>query len=142
MTDITTITALLSGIKTATDIAKIIKDTNQSYESVELKLQVVQLMDALIESKLAAIEIKEEIIEKENEIKLLKEALLIRRSVVKHGDAYFEKTESGEPTGDPYCLNCWEVDGQLVHIVSHIGGTYCPKCGKIFSKISPIQNKQ
>ena len=138
MTDITTISALLTSIKTATDIAKIIKDTNHSYEMVDLKLQIVQLMDALLESKTVAMEIKEEIQEKEIEIKRLKEALQKREEVVKHGDAYFKKSDSGKPIGDPFCLYCWEVEGQLVHLSNHIGGTYCTKCGKLYPKIKPI----
>ena len=50
--DMTAITAVLGSIKTATEIAKYIKDSNVSFEKAETKLRLAELIGALADAKL------------------------------------------------------------------------------------------
>ena len=50
MADIATIAAALGSLKTATDIAKLIKDSGSSLEQAEVKLQIAELISSLAEA--------------------------------------------------------------------------------------------
>lgn len=72
MPDIATISAFLGSIKTATDIAKAIKNADSSLEKAELKLKIAELMESLADVKIQAAEIRELVQEKDEEIKHLR----------------------------------------------------------------------
>ncbi|TXI83481.1 MAG: hypothetical protein E6Q40_10930 [Cupriavidus sp.] len=54
MHGITTITALLGGVKTATDIARGIKDSGVTLEAAEMKFKLAELISALAGVKMEA----------------------------------------------------------------------------------------
>ena len=59
MADITTINAVLTSIKTASDLAKIIKDSNKTLEQAEIKYKLAELISALADAKMEIAEVRE-----------------------------------------------------------------------------------
>jgi hypothetical protein len=130
--DITAIGAVLTTLKTATDIAKFIRESDVSLERAELKLKVADLVGALADVKLELAELQETFEAKERRITELEEAFQAKDSLVRHYDAYYRVDASGQPAGVPYCLRCWENDHkqrQLVHDAKEYRIRICTNCG-------------
>ncbi len=131
MTDIGSIGAALTSIKTAIDIASALKKADVSLQQAELKLQIAELISALADAKINMVEIQEVIYEKNSEITRLKEALTTKEKLVRNKNAYYISDENNKPTGSPYCSHCWEVDNKPIHLhqsPSSSGKTVCPAC--------------
>lgn len=130
MTDIATISAFLSSIKTATEIAKAIKDADISIEKAESKLKMAELISSLADAKIHAAEIQGLLQEKNKKITELENAFEIKSKLIRHEEAYYEVDDNGAPIGDPYCSHCWEVNHKAVHL--HYGllrrHRICPAC--------------
>ena len=106
---IASIVAALGGIKTATDIAKLIKDAGRSLESADHKLQIAELVSALADAKIALVEVQ---------------------------DTLYEKDENGEAIGSPYCSLCLEKHNLTVHINQNPKDrrySVCPWCKSTFA---------
>ena len=135
MPDIASINAVLTSIKTATDIAKWFRETDLSLEKAEAKLKLAELMSSLADAKVSMAETQALLEKKDREIKALQEALEVKKKLVRYRDSYYESDESRNPTGDPYCSKCWEVDHKLVHINQHPqnrANSVCPACKNIY----------
>lgn len=132
MPDIAAIGAVLNSLKTATDIAKFIRESDLSLERAELKLKVADLVGALADVKLELVELQEEFAAKEQRIKDLEDAFQAKNSLVRRYDAYYRADADGNPIGVPYCLRCWETDHkqrQLVHDAKEYRARICTSCG-------------
>lgn len=116
MVDVASVVTALQGIRTATDIVQHIRSVDHSLAAAEQKLALADLVSALADAKIALSDVQEELHAKDQEISKLKDSLLLRKELVRFGDAYFDKTEDGFPIGDPYCSHCFEVKGIGVHI--------------------------
>lgn len=135
MPDVTAIAAALSGIKTATEIAKVLRGTGRSLEKAEMKLKMAELMSSLADTKMALVDIQDLAHEKDAEIERLEEGMRLKDVLIRHSDAYYEKDQEGSPTGDPYCSRCYEVDHIAVHINQDPKDrrrSICPKCKNSF----------
>lgn len=133
---VTSIVAALGGIKTATDIAKLIKDAGLSLESADHKLQIAELVGALADAKIALVEVQDTLREKDEKIESLNQALKTKLSLIRHRDSYYEKDENGEAIGSPYCSLCLEKHNLAVHInqePNHRNTSVCPSCKSIFA---------
>jgi hypothetical protein len=129
MPDISTIATFLGSLKTATELAKSIKGANLSLEKAETKLEMAELISALADARIQAAEIQELLIEKENKIAGLKKAFELKSQLIRHGDAYYEISETREPKGDPFCSHCWEVNFTTIHLHYGLQGRkICPFC--------------
>lgn len=128
--DIATITAAMTGIKLATEIASNIRQGSVELEKAELKLSLAEIIGNLADAKIAIVNIQEELHENEEEIKRLKVALRTRENVTRVGDAYYMTDNNANPYGTPYCLNCWENESKLCSLVedSMRNDRKCPKC--------------
>ena len=73
MTDLAGVSLVLSSIKAATDIARLLKDTNLSLEKAEAKLKLAELVGALADAKIQIAEVQDILLEKEAKIKKLEE---------------------------------------------------------------------
>jgi hypothetical protein len=82
MPDITTISAILGSIKTATDIAKAIKNADISLEKAELKLKIAELTESLADIKIKAVEIRDLIEKKDLEISILRKQLEPQKIII------------------------------------------------------------
>jgi hypothetical protein len=141
MPDIAAIGAILNGVKTAIDIAKAIKDADVSLEKAEMKLQVAELISALADAKIGAAEILALIEAKDAEISELQESLKIKETFIRFHDAYYVEGKNKEPSGDPYCSHCWEVDNKPVHLHRHTAREkMCPRCRTIYESRRAPEN--
>lgn len=113
MVDITSVGAALTSIKTATDLAKLIKNSDLSLENAEVKLQMAELIGALAEAKIELADLQDEMKAKEDKIKQLEESFLLKEQVVRYRDAFYKIGDDGNAIGEPFCLNCWAVSQKL-----------------------------
>lgn len=128
MPDILAINATITAIKHSIDIAKAIKDADSTLEKAELKLKIAELIESLADAKVSVTELQEIIQEKDKRIKELESSLENKPNLVRHWGKYFETDENGNPTGDPYCSNCWDSNSKLIHL-NRIGSIYtCGTC--------------
>lgn len=132
MPDISAITAVLGSLKTATEIAKFIRESDVSIERAELKLKVADLIGALADVKLELVELQDTFASKDKKIKDLETAFENRDLLVRNYDAYYKADSGGNATGAPYCLRCWESDHKqrvLVHDFKEYRIRLCTSCG-------------
>jgi hypothetical protein len=132
MPDMATITAVLGNLKTATDIARFIRESDASIERAEVKLKIADLISALADVKIELVALQEAFTEKERRLKELEEAFQEKGRMVRRYDAYYQADEEGEPAGVPFCLRCWENDHkrrQLVHDAKEYRLRVCTGCG-------------
>lgn len=129
--DIPTITAALSGIKAATDIAKVLKDSIFSLEKAEMKLQVASLVEALADAKLNIVDIRALLDDKDREIALLKKS----RQMVFDGDVYWSPNDEGGQEG-PFCPYCHDTKQLFVRLHKDGPGWWCYGCKSHFGESS------
>jgi hypothetical protein len=144
MADLATIGAFLTSVKTATEIAKAIKDLDATVEKAELKLKLADLLGSLADAKISASELQELLHEKQKEIDRLNEVLTLRGQVIKDGDAYFLKGADGQPSGEPFCVHCWESRKALFHLVHGTGPVWlCTHCkSTVFNYAVDLQHQR
>lgn len=127
MADLTTINAVLSSIKSATDIAKIIRESEKNLEQAERKSQLADLMSALADAKIEAAAIQDELLKKDSLIKELQEALKLKGQI-KWSPPYYYVEENG-----PYCQNCYDQSEKLIRLQNTDKGRWvCFACDKIY----------
>jgi hypothetical protein len=132
MTDIAAIGAIVSSLKTATDIAKFLRESDFSLERAELKLKLAELVGALADAKLEMASIQELVSERDERIKELEEAFESKDQLVRNRDAYYTTDSKGDPVGTPLCLRCWDVDHKQYHLHHDAKDRFvmvCPACG-------------
>lgn len=135
MPDITTITAAIQSLRTASELVAALRTADAAFEKAGLKFQVANLIEALADTRMRLSEIQDLLAAKDQELSALRDALSIKASVVRRGNAYYETDERGEPKGSPFCPRCWEVDHRLLHLVRvpKDGATKtCPECKRLF----------
>lgn len=127
--EISAITAALSGIKNATDIAKLIKNSGASLEAAEIKLKLADLIEALAEAKIELANVREIVATKEDEIKALKTQLSVQGKVVWEEPYYFVVGNEGGKDG-PYCQKCYDSEKKLIRLQSPSQNGYweCHEC--------------
>jgi len=136
MPDFATISAILSSVKTATEIAKFIRDGDISIERAELKLKIADLIIALADVKSELVELQETFSEKERKIKDLEAAFEAKDTLIRFNDAYYKKDDAGKAIGSPFCLRCWEnehLQRQLVTAAKDYRTRVCTSCGHQYS---------
>ncbi len=111
MADITTIGTIFSSVKTATEIAKLIKDSTNSLEEAEIKLKMAELISALADVKIELSNVQVEQRNKETEIIQLKEQLQKREKMSFDGKIYWVKNDK-----TPFCTVCFEKDSKYHHL--------------------------
>ncbi len=123
------ITAALAGVKHASDIAKLIKNSEVSLEAAEIKLKLADLIDSLADAKVEIAKFKEIISEKESEIQRLEEQLKQKGNVLWEKPYYFLLKDNGEKDG-PYCQKCYDSERKLIRLQSPGKNGYwqCHEC--------------
>jgi len=95
---------------------------------------MADLIGSLADTRSAAADLQDLLQEKQKEIDRLNEALRLKAEVIKSGDAYFLKDTNGKPSGEPFCVHCWDVKKELFHLSHNSGGEWiCPHCKNTFS---------
>lgn len=123
------ITAALAGVKHASDIAKLIKNSDVSLEAAEVKLKLADLIDNLADAKVEIAKFKEILSERDAEIQRLKKQIEKDGNMVYEAPYYFLVKENGEKDG-PYCQRCYDSDEKLIRLQSPCKDGYwrCNKC--------------
>jgi hypothetical protein len=131
MADLALISGALTSLKTATEIAKLLRESNFSLEKAELKLKVADLISALADVKIELVDLQDTLIEKDKQIVALEAAFEIKDTLIRKGDTYYKLDEQGQKIGGPYCPRCWENDHknrQLVHNPKNVRSWICATC--------------
>nr|WP_319396320.1 hypothetical protein [uncultured Desulfobacter sp.] len=111
MPDISLIASALTSIKTATDFARLIKESSTTLKDAEVKLQLAGLISALADTKVSIADIKTELIDKNAEIDDLKKQLEMKAKFVFKKPFYFQEGDQY-----PFCPKCWEDRGKGIHM--------------------------
>lgn len=114
MVEISTISAALGSIKTAAEIARLIKDTGASLEQAEIKLRIADLISSLADAKIELAEIQVYLQEKDTIIDELKKQLKLQKSVVWEKPYYF--VMDGEQKDGPFCHSIADKDQKLIRL--------------------------
>ena len=125
--DISSVTAVLSSIKTATDIARLIKDSDLSLEKAETKLRLADLIGALADAKLEVVEVQQTLAEAEARVQELEAQFAVRAKVHWREPSDWLETET-EPDG-PFCQKCYDTERTLVRLQGDGDGWFeCKSC--------------
>lgn len=128
-----TVSALFTSIKAATDIAKFIKDSNSTLKDAEANLKLAELISAIADVKINAAELREQLAEKNEKILALEKMASIKSELIFEEPAYYKiKDEHRESA---FCQPCYDKDEKLIHLQIHgvdKGAFKCHSCGKTF----------
>jgi hypothetical protein len=126
--DIATVATALTSIKTAFEIAKIIRDSKGSLKEAEINNKIADLLNALADAKSQVADIKTEILNREEKIKELEDQLRDKSKMVFFERAYF--IIDGEKKEGPYCQQCWDSLHKKIRLqpTGSVGGWYCFTC--------------
>jgi|TARA_R100000005_G_C4963989_1_gene179560 hypothetical protein len=136
MADFVSISSALTSIKTASDIVKMIRESDASLEKAEMKLQLAELMESLADTKMNLSTIQDELKGRDERIAELEVALELKGEIVRDNEVYYMTNDEGEPTGDPLCPNCIEVNSKYVHLVQNVrprNQSRCPNCESMYN---------
>jgi len=127
MIDMSSISAVLTSIKAATDIAKLIKDSVVSLEKAELKLKLAELISALADTKIQVAEIQQTLIDKDAEFRAAKEQLEVKEKRIWEKPYYW--LNDGDKKDGPYCQRCYDDEHKLIRLQGNGQGVwYCYVC--------------
>ncbi len=140
MPDIGALTAVITSIKAATDLAKIINGADLSLEKAEMKLKIADLITALADAQIALSEVQDTIKQRDDKIKELEEAFELKNKLIRIRDAYYEIDEAGKPFGPPYCSHCWEGSKKTIHLYFKPHKGICPHCKTEYSHNNTPRN--
>ena len=127
MTDINSISAALTSISAATEIAKLISSSNASLAKSEQKMKLAELIGSLADTKIQLAEVQQEIIERDQTIKQLEEKLNTRENLIWEAPYYWIMKNSKKD--GPYCQKCQDSDDKLIRLQAHENGYWdCKSC--------------
>ena len=127
--DIAAVGSLLSSLKTATDIAKFIRESDISLEKAEAKLKLAELVSALADAKLEAAEIQQAILERDESIRQLKAAAQLKAEMQWRQPCYY--LSNAEGVEEAYCQHCYDSGGKLARLHTDGAGYFhCTVCNR------------
>jgi ribosomal protein L37AE/L43A len=130
--DLTSITTVLGSIKTATEIAKLIKDSDLSLEKAETKLKLAELISALADAKIEVTDIQHVLIEKDQQIRVLEERFSVKQKLKWVEPNYW--VVDGEQKDGPYCQHCYDKNKELIRLQGNGEGYWeCKACKNIYT---------
>ena len=125
--DLTAVTAVLGNIKTATEIAKLIKDSGVSLDKAETKLKLAELIEALADAKLDVVNLQEKLSSAEGRIKELESDLQVQGAIRWKEPLYWLDGQAG--TDGPFCQHCYDSGRKLIRLQGNGEGWYeCKLC--------------
>ncbi|MBO1924723.1 hypothetical protein [Thiomicrorhabdus sp. 6S3-12] len=126
--DITaTISTALGSIKTATDIAKVLKESDSSLEKAELKLKLAEIISALADVKMEMSDIQQLVHSKDDEINALKKALSTEENLSWEHPYYWHIADNGKE--GPFCQQCYDKNKELIRLQGNGEGYWeCKTC--------------
>jgi hypothetical protein len=132
MPDITSISAILSSIKAASDIAKLLKEADLSLEKAELRLKLADLISALADARIEIADVQEMLNHKESHIRELEQALKTQKSLTYEEPCYW--LIEGNLREGPFCQNCYDKDRKLIRLQGYDNGYFdCKACNNNYT---------
>ncbi len=132
MTDIASISSILGCVKTATEIAKLLKDSDLSLEKAEMKLKLADLISALADARIETAEIQSLIAAKDERIAELLAAIETKHNI-KYEKPYYWLGEGQERDG-PFCQRCFDNGGKLIRLQDYENGYWdCKVCKNTYT---------
>ena len=133
MFDIGSVSAAIGSVKTAIDIAKVLKDNSDIYENAEVKLQLANLISALADAKMEIAEVQELLINSEKEKKELQDQIALKESLLFEPPYYWRILENDDREG-PYCQVCYDKEKKLIRLQDEKQGQWrCLSCKEFFT---------
>lgn len=130
MADMVTIGAVLSSVKTATEIARMLKDSDLSLEKAEVKLKLAELVSALADAKLEAAQVQELLLEKDRRIKELETTRDFSEKLVWKDPVYVLPKGNVE---EPFCPQCHDSSQKAIRLQTPEPGHWeCMTCKNHF----------
>lgn len=122
MPDFEIFSTALSSLKTATEIAKYIKDCGVTLDQAEIKLKLAELTSALADTKIELAGIQELLIEKDKKIRKLEERIAIVDNVIYEDKCYWKKID--DKKDGPFCQRCFDADSKLIRLQENSSTLY------------------
>ncbi|RVT86244.1 hypothetical protein [Inhella crocodyli] len=140
--DITTIATLLGNVKTATEIAKAIKDSGATLEGAEAKFRLAELISALADVKIEAATVQEQLLSAQLRIRELEDAATTHAVMRWQQPCYWKPAGEGHPDL-PYCQPCYDEHRRLSLLNDWGEGQFrCMVCGKTFETPERIERRR
>ena len=118
--DITSISTLIGSLKTATEIAKFIKETGLSLEQAETKLKLADRISTLADARVEVAGIQQELLEREEQIRELRKQLELKDALVYEAPSYWLHDESTKD--GPFCQTCYDPKNSSYPGAASVGG--------------------
>ena len=114
-------------VKSAIEIAKLLKDSADSFDKAEVKLQLAELIGSLADAKMQIAEIQEALIDSDREKKALLNKLNLKENLV-YEKPYYWKKDGGNKEG-PFCQLCYDKNDKLIRLQDWGNGEWeCKSC--------------
>ena len=126
------IVTAVGSVKSAIDIAKVLKNGADSLGKAEVKLQLAELISSLADVKMQMAEIQEALVKSEKEKKELSEKLLLKEKLVYKKPYYFKINDDNLEEG-PFCQRCYDVDSKMIYLQDGNNDFWnCEECKSIY----------
>lgn len=116
MVDISMVSAALTSIKTATDVARLIKDGEKQLDQAEFKLKLADLIGNLADARIEIASITELLAAKDAEIRSLQAQLELKDNLIWEEPFYWRITD-GQRDG-PFCQQCFDASNKLIRCIN------------------------
>jgi len=121
------IAVAVGSVKSAIEIAKLLKDSADSFDKAEVKLQLAELIGSLADAKMQIAEIQEALIDSDREKKALLDKLNLKENLVYEKPYYWKK--NGKDKEGPFCQLCYDKDSKLIRLQDWGNGEWeCKSC--------------
>ena len=128
----TSVSAALGSIKTAADIAKLIKESDVSLEKAESKLKLAELISALADAKIQIADIQQLLMEKDAELKAATERLVVKEKL--HWESPYYWLLEGTKKEGPFCQHCYDKNHELIRLQGNGEGYWeCKACKNTYT---------
>ncbi len=136
------VTEAYPGINLLRDVLTYLKNLDEKWKIVGIRNRAADLLIEFADAKSALRDLRAELgslksnlREKDERIAEVGTSLVLKKKLMKHKDAYYEKDYHGKPSGDAFCLKCVEdVRPKFSHLVWYKGpksaehGYICTQC--------------
>lgn len=135
------IATTLSSIKTAYELAQGLRSMKSLMDNADVKLQIVDLIDALVNAKADLAEIRTQVIDKDRLIAELQDRLNTKVSVY-YEEPFYWKDLGDDKKDGPFCQRCYDTDSKLIRLIprkSTNGSHICTGCSCWYGQGTPRQ---
>lgn len=116
MVDIAMVSAALTSIKTATDVARLIKDGEKQLDQAEFKLKLADLIGNLADARIEIASITELLAAKDAEIRSLQAQLELKDNLIWEEPFYWKIKD--EQRDGPFCQQCFDASNKLIRCIN------------------------